>query len=372
MRHESILRHVALASYGTQFLRGELALEEWYRHGVFFDARLQFRALADNALLADDFTWWLGILHHSGAVRLSLHRLAEFELSVPRAMHGGDYAMVVHYADRHQVWIVGEERAAWREHPLLPDDANQTSPIFPDATGYGGDLDSYWCVEERPGKLELPDTKWPQLTAAIAADLDITIPSSQVPAGPLFVAVPEDASWARLPLFPFSKSASVAHRLLATLYREQAQFANDTHPKNEGSVYKSLDDAGAAQADEWSARLDRWVIDVELRCANECSEPALMHRGITRPEMRKEDAFSEMPAGVAQRTQQQAKPLAEPINAEQPKPDGKWISRIVFVVVIVVASLLILSIANIIAGFPWLALLLGLPCALYANYKNQR
>lgn len=372
MRHESILRQVALASYGTQFLRGELALEEWYRHGVFFDARLQFRALADNALLADDFTWWLGILRRSGAVRLSLHGLAEFELSVPRAMRGGDYAMVVHYADRHQVWIVGEERAAWQEHPLLPDDAYQTSPIFPDAASYGGDLDSYWCVEERPGELELPDTKWPQLTAAIAADLDITIPSSQVPAGPLFVAVPEDASWARLPLFPFSKGASVAHRLLGTLYREQAKFANITHPKNEGSVYKSLDDAGAAQADEWSARLDRWVIDVELRCANECREPALMHRGITRPEMRKEHAFSQMPAGVAQIKQEPAIPPAEAADINEEKPDGKWTSRIVFLVIIVVSSLFILASANIIAGFPWACILLGLPCALYVRYKNQR
>lgn len=365
MRHESILRQVALVSYGTQFLRGDLALEEWYRHGVFFDARLQFRALADNALLADDFTWWLGILRHSGAVRLSLHRLAEFELDWPRAVHGGDYALVAHYADRHQVWVVGEERAAWREHPLLLDDANQTFPRFPDATGYGGDLDSYCCVQERPGQLDVPATDWPQLTTAIATDLEIAIPSNQVPAGPLFVAVPEDASWARLPLFPFSKAASSAHRLLATLYREQAQFANDTHPKNEGSVYKSLDDAGAAQADEWSARLDRWVIDVGLRCANECREPALMHRGITRPEIPTEQAFLQTPAGVAPRTQQPEKPLAE-----QAKPDGKWISRIVFVVVIVVASLLILSIANIIAGFPWLALLLGLPCALYAKYHN--
>ena len=56
MHQESIFRQVALVSYGTKFLSDKLALENWYQHGIFFGARLQFRALADNALLADDFS----------------------------------------------------------------------------------------------------------------------------------------------------------------------------------------------------------------------------------------------------------------------------------------------------------------------------
>jgi hypothetical protein len=73
MRDEALWRQVALVSYGTQILRKSLALEDWYRHAIFFGARFQFRALAGNALLAADFTLWLSTLRQAGATRLSLH-----------------------------------------------------------------------------------------------------------------------------------------------------------------------------------------------------------------------------------------------------------------------------------------------------------
>lgn len=62
-----MFRQVALVSYGTQFLRHACALEDWYRHAVFRDARSQFRSLAGNALLVDDFTQWLDHLRRSGS-----------------------------------------------------------------------------------------------------------------------------------------------------------------------------------------------------------------------------------------------------------------------------------------------------------------
>lgn len=360
MRHEPVLRQVALVSYGTQFLHNKLALEDWYRHGIFFGARLQFRELADNALLADDFTLWLGILRQSGAVRLSLHLSAEFALSAQRATRGGEYAVAVHYADRYEIWIVGAERAAWLEHPLLPADAG--FPAFPDATHWGGELDSYWRIAERPGTLDVPETNWQQLAAAIAADLDIHVPSSLVPAGPVFLPLPEPASWAKFPLFPKSAVAAPAHHLLATLYREQAALSNDMNPKNEGSHYHHLDAAGAVKMENWARRLGSWVIEAQLRCANECRGAILIERSTPLVRLH---APVEVPAQVGT-------PHAE---SGQRTPDaaagGKWTRRMAFVVAIAAGSLFILACAHIIARFPWLAILVGLTYGLCFQYKKR-
>lgn len=168
-------------------LRNKLALEDWYRHGIFFGARLQFR-----------------------------------------------------------------ERAAWREHPLLPEAARY--PAFPDATHWGGELDSYWRIAGRPGTLDVPDTNWTQLAAAITADLAIRVPSSLVPAGPVFLSGPEPESWAKFPQFPKSSVAAPAHHLLATLYREQVQLSNGMNPKNEDNHYQNLDAVRAAALQRGSVR----------------------------------------------------------------------------------------------------------------------
>jgi hypothetical protein len=78
---------------------------------IFLPKRVQFRALAGNALLADDVTWWPSILKLSGATRLSLHLAAEFQLQLPHVWRGGDCAIVVHYP---------EHRRRSRLHPCLP------------------------------------------------------------------------------------------------------------------------------------------------------------------------------------------------------------------------------------------------------------
>ncbi len=79
------LRQITLVSYGSQFLQGRMPLEDWYQHGAFHDSRFQFRALDDNALLADDFTLWLGMLQRQGATRLSLHLPHELPMCVVAA-----------------------------------------------------------------------------------------------------------------------------------------------------------------------------------------------------------------------------------------------------------------------------------------------
>lgn len=363
MQSASIHRQIALVSYGTQFLRDKLALDDWYRHGIFFGARLQFRQLSDNALLADDFTWWLGILKESGAVRLSLHLLSEFGIGRPAVIHDGDYAVVAHFPDRHQIWAVGVERAAWLGHPLLPDVPG--IPIFPDATHWGGEIDGYWCVEERPGPLAVPETNWKALANSIATDLETTIPSSLAPPGPIFLPSTPPAAWARFPLFPSGSVTVVAHGILASLYREQSKFANDTHFKNDSSYYQGLDDEGAAKVDDWGRRLDGWIVEVEMRCANEYRQRASSDDGMPLPLPPAAAKPAATPA--RQEPERKAPTYADPVTTT----GGKWLRRIVFVVVLAVVCLLLLAFAHIIAAWPWLSVVLGLPFAIYAVYVKE-
>ena len=363
MQSASIHRQIALVSYGTQFLRDKLALDDWYRHGIFFGARLQFRQLADNALLADDFTWWLGILKESGAVRLSLHLLSEFGIGRPAVIHDGDYAVVAHFPDRHQIWAVGVERAAWLDHPLLPDVPGV--PIFPDATHWGGELDGYWCVEERPGPLAVPETNWKALANSIATDLETTIPSSLAPPGPVFLPSTPPAAWARFPLFPSGSVTVVAHGILASLYREQSKFANDTHFKNDSSYYQGLDDEGAAKVDDWGRRLDGWIVEVEMRCANEYRQRASSDDGMPLPLPPAAAKPAATPA--RQEPERKAPTYTDPVTP----PGRKWFRRIVFLVVLAVVCLLLLAFAHIVAAWPWLSVVLGLPFAIYAVYVKE-
>ena len=368
MQSESIHRQIALVSYGTQCLRGKLALDDWYRHGIFFNARLLFRQPENNALLADDFTWWLGILKGSGAVRLSLHLLAEFGIARPAVIEYGDYAVVAHFPDRHQIWAVGVEHPAWFDHPLVADVPG--IPVFPNATSWGGEIDSYWCVEERAGQLEVPETNWKALANSIATDLDISIPSSLAPPGPIYLPPEPPASWAKFALFPSGSVTVLAHGMLASLYREQAKFANDTHFKNDSSYYQGLDAEGAAKVDDWGRRLDGWVVEVEMRCANEARQRASGDNGIPLPLPPAAAPPAARPAASKHAKAQQnaqAPAYADPVTP----PGRKWFRRIVFVVVLAVVCLLLLAFAHIVAAWPWLSVVLGLPFAIYAVYVKE-
>lgn len=341
---ELIQRQVALVSYGSQFLCMELALEDWYRHGVFFGARFQFRDHETNQLLADDFTQWLGKLAMAGATRLSLQPAAGLGLKVAQP---AIYVIVVHYPDGYQAWTTREEQPVWLDF------------LLPSAAAYAGDLDCYRGMEKRPGKLDVPFTDWQELAGAIAADLEIQVPSSDVPARPFSVRLPDCESPKELPLF-VAPEASLSHRVLATLYREQAKFDNDTHTKNENSPYHYADASGAAAIDHWGERLRSWIGEVHLRCAND--------------------------AGATEQEKQLLRRLQEPPPTLPPEPElvvampaaeveapagGKWTSRIALAVAIAALSLLILACANLIARFPWLSVLVALPWLLYMQQKKK-
>jgi hypothetical protein len=338
--YASAQRQIALVSYGTWFLRKELALEDWYRHGIFFGARFQFRDYQTNQLLADEFTQWLGNLAMTGATRLSLHSAAALGLDVANQY---TYAIVVHYPDGYQVWAARKEQPVWVDF------------LLPSAAAYAGDLDCYWGLEKRPGELDVQCTDWQELAGAIASDLEIPVPSSDVPAEPFFVRMPEGESWAELPLF-VAPGASLSHRVLATLYRELAGFDNDVRPNNENSPYHHADAAGATAIDHRAERLQRWIGEVHLRCANDTGGTAQEKQPLCR--------LQESPPPL-----QAELTVAMPV---QPAAAGKWTNRITLVAAIAALTLLILAIANIIARFPLLAILIGLPWVLYMQQKKKR
>ncbi|MET0320966.1 MAG: hypothetical protein ABW069_09625 [Duganella sp.] len=327
-----LFRCVALVSYGTGFLRKELPLEDWYRHGIFFDARFQFRSPGQNALLAGEFTNWLDSLAHSGAKRLSLHRMDEFDIAVVPAAGRLDYAVVAHFPDRYQIWAAGNEAEAWEAETYL-------SP----GRAYAGDIDSYWLVAERRGQLDIPATNWKETAAAIAKDLDFPVPSSQVPVptGPFFPDISTDQEWAKLPLFPTSPRASLAHRIVATLDWKRGQFDNDTNPKNEYNLYLSLDDEGCRKLTEWSDRLDRWLTDVLLRAANEFGEAGLF-KPIHPPA--KPASSTPRQADIAENEGAMAMATATAAEPDR-KSAGKWSARLRYLLALAILGLLLVALA---------------------------
>lgn len=182
------------------------------------------------------------------------------------------------------------------------------------------------------------------------------MPSSLVPAGPLFLPGGEPASWAKLPLFARSAAAAPAHHLLATLYAEQAKLSNEMNPKNENSAYHRMDEAGAVALENWGRRLDSWIIEAELRCANECRSSAILECGAPLTRLHR--------------------PVQVPVPERQPAGEaggapGKWQDRLGMAFALAVGCLFVVACAHIIVGFPWVSVLIGLPYALHVHYKQR-
>jgi hypothetical protein len=364
LRPDLIHRQVALVSYGSLFLRGENTLKDWYPHCVFHNARSVFRASFDNALLADDFTLWLSMLKGRGALRLSLHGAEEFELAVPRKARRDAYAVVAHYADGYQIWTVGREQAAWPDNPDFVNDPDYWA--YFNATAHVAAIDTYWCGEKFPGRLDVPATDWKALAATIGADLDIKLASGLGPAAPFVLFQFDHAARTVLPLLPASQ-AWPAHRLAAALDREQGKFVNDTHPKNEGNLFQHLDEKGAGALTHWGQRLDSWMNEVLIRGANDCAGAAASSRdaGFMR---HRPPPPGPQPHDVAG---ENAVAASQPQAVEKPPATGKWADRIAFAIAIAAFTLFVVAIAHVIAAFTWLAILIALPFALHRHYKKK-
>ncbi len=239
MRQETILSQIALASYGTRFLRGEIALEAFARHGLFEGIRSQFRDGA-KMLLADDITQWLTMLREAGAQRLTLHLLSSLAIAPQPRTYEHEHALVVHFAERHEVL-----RTQCDHHTL----------------------DLYWTVHTGAGVPEVPLTDWKALLAAVRKDLDI--PANCPPHKPYFAPWWEQPKACKLPVFPYTNAFYLPHQLMDMLCTHNAQAKNDMNGKNENSAYYRMGEQAATEMDHWAERLRCWILEVQLRCANE-------------------------------------------------------------------------------------------------------
>lgn len=353
MEDEILQRQVALVSYGNRFLSKELALDEMFRHGVFYAKRLLFRAPDDNALLADDFTLWLDIVRGLGARRLSLHPAARFNAATTCTSGDGEYVIVVHYAGHCELWVGGEELASWWRHPALSEGGYDGATNVPSAAYYGGAIDSYWRVEEIQGSIVVPDTQWQAVAAAIGKDVQLTVQDAKNEAfyAPMYGA----PDWAHFPLFPYAESAPLPHQLLKVLTDAQSKFANDTHCKNENGYFQHMSAQAAAEKMRWSARLDQWIVDLQLLCANEVRHPAALSM-LAESEPKTPSFEPEAPAAVA--------------PAQAKHATSKWFKAAVFATLVAVVSLLLLALGHMMVAYPWLALVPGLLFAVYVYRKG--
>jgi hypothetical protein len=249
---ETILRQVALVSYGTRFLRAEIALGAFAGHGLFDGIRSQFRDDAKR-LVSKEFTQWLGLQREAGAQRLSLHLLARLPIAPQPATCAQEPALVVHFADRYQVW-----RCQCDDH----------------------ERDLYWTVQAVAGELDVPSADWPALMAAVRKDLDIALDCP--PGKPYFAPWWEQSKEARLPIFPYASALCLPHQLMEMLSNQNEKTRNDLNGKNENSYYHHLNQAETARVDAWARRLADWILQVQLCCANE-TRPAGMVAAYASP-----------------------------------------------------------------------------------------
>lgn len=357
MDENTLQRQVALVSYGNKFLRSELTLEDMYRHGVFHQSRLLFRTPDENALLADDFTLWLEILRVSGARRLSLHRAVQFEASAKRARAGGELLLAVHYPEHYQLWVCGEEHAAWWSHSQLPKGEYDRVSDVPSAAYYGGAIDTYWFEQEIASAIAVPETDWKGLEVAIEADLQLTL--AHAAKAPFYPHMYDAADWARLPLFPYTQDTALPHQLMQVLTDAQAAFANDSNCKNEHSTFRELSEEDAAEKSRWSRRLDQWIIDLQFHCANYIGAGSANCVAAGAPE-----------SVPARQPDANAASLKPAIDATAVRHESRWCKAGVFALLLGLLSLLLLAICHVIAAHAWLSLALGLPFAFYVVRKG--
>ena len=234
------LHQVALVGYGTKFLRGEVSLDAFAQRSVFASMRSAFRDANDPRMLIPDVAQWLGMLRDSGAQRLSLHLLASLPIDKLADSYRRERVVVVHFADQYQVWRSRSEPNAGRV---------------------------YDCAATVDAALEVPLTNWAALLAAIRKDLDI--PTNCPPHQPFYGRWSNQPQATRLPVFPYTSAFYVPHQLMEMLSMHEDRMQNLMISKNENSYYHHLDDEAASKLDHWAARLGCWIVELELRCANE-------------------------------------------------------------------------------------------------------
>lgn len=70
-------------------------------------------------------------------------------------------------------------------------------------------------------------------------------------------------------MFVYSAKPTLPHRLLRALCAHSHSTHYNIHPRNEQSDYPAMSEAQARALDTRLARVDSWIVELQLRCANE-------------------------------------------------------------------------------------------------------
>lgn len=375
---EAALRQMALATYGTLYLRGQMDFESWYRHGLFWEARFQFRDLTTRRLIAEDFTLWLARLRDQGATRLSV-QVAAVAIDAAVDIETVERSFVVHFPNREQRWFLGDEKLA------TSSDADRD---VPDAAYYAAAIDKYWLIGESQPVASPSDTDWRATYEAIRRDL-LNDPCRQIQKplanyAPYRVYTRAENDWGQLPVLPDSPKLPLPHQLLELLDTLRAGFDNDSHPKNEGNMYVMASEAEIARLDDWSRRLDAWIATVQVHAANEtrwlsgatdgaqdeAAVPAVAHRTTDSSHAASvENAPSIHSDPESQFTSSTASGSSD---SSSDKSSVDSIKGLGWAVAFVVLTLFVVACAKIVVAWPWLAVPVALVLVLIGKYRSKR
>jgi hypothetical protein len=175
------------------------------------------------------------------------------------------------------------------------------------------------------------------------------------PAALFILAGANDARPAALPLLPLSEVLP-AHRLADTLHRVQLKFAHDTDSANPKNIYQSVNQEGEARLQNWGDRLDKWMIEVLMRGANESTGRWAITESTPAPEANKADETGDAPP--------------QPAGRKRATLDS-WGARIGVAIVTAVFSVFFLATAHIVTAYSWLAIPIGLAFTLYLHFLTR-
>ncbi|QEL56978.1 hypothetical protein [Chromobacterium paludis] len=254
MRGE-VKRRLALCAYGNAFLADRLGMGEWYQHGLFCDVAMQFRMAASRQLIAGDFVQWLLWLRRRGALGLHLvlaDEIGRYLTPVPVDCDGG---IVVRFPEGNELW------AGYPEASTINMGGNESS-----RAAWVAGLDCHWSHGRLGKEIVLAEPDWRAWRREAREQLGGGMGADAWPVCDSNPRMPGNTGgwgeWQRLPLAPFTDGNATGYLLLRELDSLDSWHDNYTHPKNDASLYWSLDEAERERLEAWHRQLQDWQAKV--------------------------------------------------------------------------------------------------------------
>lgn len=142
------------------------------------------------------------------------------------------------------------------------------------------------------------------------------------------------------------------------------------------------------QAHARGARLDTWLAAVQVRCANEtraedplATAPLPVLSAAEQLAAQRNASLSEAAAKTQARRDELASKASAPAPAAEgvgeaatvaAPDDGKWVGRLIFLVIAAVLSVLVAASSRLLVAFPWMAVVVGLLWALHFQFGKRK